>query len=267
MPSSYNPIEVKEYKEHSVFEVMNKMTSFYKLLSFSVFGFLSNGVEGLSGIDTYMFSSIQGTLESIKTILQNGRINDAYALLRKYYDSVIINIYSNAYLQDNFNENQLIVEKINNWLKGKDKLPEFKNMSEYIKNSKELEDLTNIFYADDTYIRIRNRCNNHTHYNFYYYALLNDNEIYLENRISALNTLAHDLKKIFVLHLSYLFFLSDHYMASSDYRDALELGLTPEKNSEYFVAPFVQEAFTEFIENDNKTLVDLIKMKTAMQLA
>ncbi len=266
MPSSFNPIDQKEYKEHKVFCTLDKMINFYKLLSFSVFSFLSHGVETLSGIDTYMFSSIQGTLESIKMILQNGRINDAYALLRKYYDSAIINIYSNAYLQDNFSENQLIVGKINNWLKGKDKLPEFKKMSEYIKTSEPLNDLNNVFYAHDIYIRIRDRCNNHTHYNFYYYALLNDNEIYMESRISALDALAQDLEKIFVLHLSYLFYLSDHYMASSDYRDALELGLTPEEDSQYFVAPFVQEAFTEFIEKDNKILADLIKQKTSMKL-
>jgi len=266
MPSSYNPIEEKEYKEHSVFEVLDKMINFYKLLSFSIFGFLTQGVKGLSGIDTYMFSSIQGTLDSIKMILQNGRINDAYALLRKYYDSVIINVYSNVYLQDNFSENQLIVEKINYWLNGKDKLPEFKDMIKYMKQSETLKELNDIFYTEDTYSKIRTRCNDHTHYNFYYYALLNDNEIYSENRISALNTLAHDLKKLFVLHLSYLFFLSDHYMASSDFRDAIELGLTPEKDSQYFVAPFVQEAFTEFIEKDSKTTANLIKLKTAMQL-
>ena len=69
------------------------------------------GTKAILNIDTYIFSSIQGTVDSIKTILTNGRINDSYALLRKYYDSTIINIYSSLYLQDNHSLENFIVEK------------------------------------------------------------------------------------------------------------------------------------------------------------
>ena len=59
-----------------------------------------------------MFTSIRGTFESIRLILKNGMINDAYALLRKYFDSAVINIYTNLYLEDHLSIENFIVDKI-----------------------------------------------------------------------------------------------------------------------------------------------------------
>ena len=44
-------------------------------------------------------------------------MNDAYTLLRKYYDAAIINIYTNLYLEDNFSIENFVVDKIENWLR------------------------------------------------------------------------------------------------------------------------------------------------------
>jgi len=89
------------------------------------------GTDAILNIDTYTYSSIQGTIESTNATLKIGRINDAFSLLRKYYDSIVINVYSNLYLKDKFS---LVVEKINHWLKGRAKLPEYKIMSQYLRN-------------------------------------------------------------------------------------------------------------------------------------
>jgi len=123
------------YKEHQVFSKLDEMIDFYKSLSFSIFRFMTQGTKAICNIDSYVYSSVQGTLESIKNILRNGRINDSYALLRKYYDSSIINIYSNIYLNDNFSLENFVVEKIDNWLQGKEQLPEYRVMSQYIRKS------------------------------------------------------------------------------------------------------------------------------------
>lgn len=256
----------KEYLEHSVYSKLSEMIDFYKMLSFTIFGFVTMGTKSLCNIDSYFYSSVQGTLESIKTIIHSGRINDSYALLRKYYDSSIINIYSNIYLRENFSIKNFVVEKINNWLTGSDQLPEYRQMSQYIRNSKTLKNLNDLIFNDNRYKEIRDRCNNHTHYNFYKNVLLNDNEIHLENRIKVLNEFTLDLEQIFILHISYLFFLNDHYMASTDYIDSMELGLTPEEGSQYFVAPFVQKIFDGFIKNNRADIADLIKSTTSMKL-
>jgi len=152
-------IDEEKYIKHQVFTNLEEMIDFYELLSFSAFGFLKNGVE-MHNFDSFMYSSMQGTLESINIILKNGRINDSYSLLRKYYDFSIINIYANLYLKDNISPEYDIVEKINNWLQGTEQLPEFRIMSQRIRGSKRLEDINNILYKDNSYKEIRDHCNN-----------------------------------------------------------------------------------------------------------
>jgi hypothetical protein len=254
------------YQEHQVFTQLSEYAGFYKSLSFSIFGFVTKGTKAICNIDSYVYSSIQCTLESIKDILIKGRINDSYALLRKYYDSTIINVYSNLYLDDNFSLENFVVEKIDNWIKGKEQLPEYRVMSQYIRKSKKLSQINKLLYRDNTYKSIRDRCNDHTHYNFYQNMLINDNELYLNNRLDALNTFSKDLANIFILHFSYLFYLNDHYMMSSDYVDSLECGITPEEGSQYNVAPFVQKIFDDVIKRNRMDLAEEIKKNTSMKL-
>ena len=55
-------------------------------------------------------------------------------------------------------------------------------------------------------------------------------------------------------------------MMSSDYVDNLDCGLTPEEDSQYFVAPFVQEVFDAVIKKNRMDLAEAIKNKTLMKL-
>ncbi|MCK4653647.1 MAG: hypothetical protein KAU01_04305 [Candidatus Cloacimonetes bacterium] len=256
----------KEYTEHTVFKKINAMIGFYEDLSFLIFRFITTGTSSAINIDSYVYSSIQGTLESIRLILANGRINDSYTLLRKYYDSCIINIYSNLYLEDNCNLNNFIVTKIDNWLKGKEQLPKYREMSQYVRNSTKLSTINLLLHKDNRYKEIRGRCNDNTHYNYYYNILLNDNKIYLENRIKVLSTFSYDIEQIFILHLAYLFYLNQHYMASTDYADSMDLGQEPQKGSQYFVAPFIQKIFNDFIKSKRIDIAEAIKSQTDMFL-
>jgi len=94
MRKKVNDSDSNGYRQHEVFNNLNNYSSFYDSLSFSIMGFVSLGTRAVINIDTYVYSSIQGTLESIKLILESGRIGDAYALLRKYHDSVTLNLYT-----------------------------------------------------------------------------------------------------------------------------------------------------------------------------
>ncbi len=257
----------KAYTEHQVFAELDRYANFYKQLAMSVFQFVSMGTKAICNIDTYVYSSIQGTVESIKIILLAGRINDAYALLRKYYDSAVINVYSNLYLKDNFSFENFVVEKINNWLQGKETLPDYRVMSQYIRASETLKPINDLLYGDDKYKRLRDRCNDHTHYNFYRHVMLNDNEIHIENRGQWLERFRRDAQDIFFLHLAYVFFLNDHYMMSSDHLDALECNMHPEENSQYWVAPFIQDIFHEVITPGRPDITAAIKANSAMQLS
>ena len=140
----------KVYKEHPVFNQLAEYAEFYKDLAFIVMGWVTMGTMGsVFNIDTYVYSSIQGTLESIKDVLIRGRVNDAYALLRKYHDSTIINIYTNLYLNDNFSIENFVGDKINDWLHGKEQLPEYRIMSDYIRKSTKLAKVNKLLYKDN----------------------------------------------------------------------------------------------------------------------
>lgn len=257
----------RAYQDHRVFGELQRYTEFYAQFAMSVFSFATMGTKAICNIDTYVYSSMVGTVESMRTILLAGRINDAYALLRKYYDSAVINVYSNLYLHNNFSIESFIVDKINNWLQGKEKLPEFRVMSQYIKASELLKPVNDVFSVDDRYKRLRDRCNDHTHYNFYCQAMLNDNEIHIDNRGWWLDLFSEDVRDIFVLHLGYIYLLNSHYMMSSDYLDALECGMQPEENSQYWVAPFIQDIFDEIVTPRYPDITVAIKANSAMQLA
>jgi len=256
----------KEYVEHPVFEQLSKYTEFYGDLAFSMMSFVSMGTESVVNIDTYVYPSMQGTLESIKDILTKGRVNDAYALLRKYYDAAVINIYTNLYLDENVSVENFVVETIEKWLKGKKKLPAIQIMNSYIEKSRKAENIYKLLHKDKTYSELKARCNDNVHYNFYHNVLLNDNQAFLENRVSILNRFSKDLENIFILHLSYLFCIKEHYMMSSNYIDSLDSGTIPEPDSQYFVAPFIQEIFDGVIKKNRNDLAIEIKNNISMKL-
>ena len=260
-------VESKEYQSHTVFGDLAFYASFYEMLSMSIFSFITPGVNSVINIDSYTYSSMQGTLQSIRSILLAGRINDAYALLRKFYDSVTINLYSSLYLQEKVNSDTFVVQRIQEWINGTVQLPRYEEMQSYIRNAEATQTITKILLSDDRYVAIRNRCNAHTHYNFYAHVLLNDNEISLPNRLQLLDRFRKDIRDLIVLHFAYTFFLRDYYMASSDYLDALECGMQPEADSQYWVAPFVQEFFDEVITPYRPTVTTAIKDSSAMLLS
>lgn len=257
----------KQFSEHKVIKQLIEFADFYKYLSSHVMNWITKGNRSIINLDTYVYSSMQGTLVSIHDILIKGRINDSYALLRKFYDSTIINVYSNLYLEDNCSIENFFVTQIENWREGKDKLPEYRIMSQYIIKSQRLKAITDLLQQDKTYKNIRERCNSHTHYKYFHHIMLNDNQIYTPERIKVLDRFSSDLEHIIIQHIAYIFTVHDHYMMSSDYVDCLEMGIVPEEDSQYWVAPFVQEIFDNLLKVKRPDIADEIKKNTSMKLS
>jgi len=255
-----------KYTSHKVHGELQNYSNFYDSLSFSIMNWMPQGIKAFLNLDTYALSSIKGTVNSIGELLQKGRINDAYALIRKYYDSTIINIYSNLYLQDHFSIQNFIVEQIDNWRKGEETIPDFRIISNYIRESDKVKSITGLLHKDDRYKKIRNRCNDHTHYNFFHNMVLNDPLVHNPHRIKYLETISFDMESLFIQHFAYLFYLNDHYFMSSDYMDYLDVGMTPEEGSQYWVAPFIQEIFKETIYKKRPDIATEIKDRSEMKL-
>lgn len=275
-----------EYSQHQVFEKLKYYANFYDLLSFLIMGNCTMGIKEITNLDTFSFSSIKGTIESINEVLSNGRINDAYALLRKYYDSTIINIYVNLFLSDNVSIDNFVVEEIEKWRtetetkiqpdhkpkpKAKSKteiiMPKYGIISDYIKKSNKLVAINKLLNnRKNSYRKIRTRCNDNVHYNFYFNFLLNDNEIHNPDRLEWLNRFSEDIEALFIQHFAYIFYLNDHYMMASNHIDCLDMGMQPKKDSEYWVADFIQDVFDKVIKAKRKDIATAILANTKMQL-
>lgn len=149
---------------------------------------------------------------------------------------------------------------------GTDSIPEFRVISKYIRESPKLKPISELLYKDDRYKKLRVRCNDNIHYNFYYNVLLNDSKIYNPKRIKYLNFISYEMRTLFIQHFAYIFYLNDHYFMSCDYIDYLDLGMTPEEDSQYLVAPFIQVIFDEVIKSHRPDIANEIKKKTTMKL-
>jgi hypothetical protein len=180
---------------HKIFNELDYYIEFYDLFSFGVMSFLPPGVKSVFNIDTYIYSSMQMSIDSIKQILKFGRINDVYAIIRKYYDSVIINIYNTLFIKDHLEQYKIIVDKINNWYLGKEKLPPFREMNKYVQDSNHVIELNRIIDFDKRYVKIRENCNNQIHYNSFSTLLNNDARIHDDTRSNIFDQLSYDIKK------------------------------------------------------------------------
>lgn len=255
-----------DYLEYHVFNNLTSYADFYESMSDSVMMLFTGGTLASYNIDTYVFMAMKGTMESIKGVLKQGRVNDAYALLRKYYDSTMINIYCILYLKEHYGVENFIVHQIENWRTGKESIPEYRVISRYIQNNKDAKEMWAILKKDDRYKSIRIRCNDHVHYNFYANLLLNDNQSYMPERIRHLAVFEKDLEDLFIQHVAYLFLTKDIYMGSSDYVDYLDIAETPPKGSQYWVAPFIQEVFDKLMKPKRPDVYEAIKKNTSMHL-
>lgn len=264
MPFERSP-RSEAYRDHRVFSALHEASVFYDHLSIGVMQFPTLGTRSAINIDTYVLSSMAGTLRSIGTIVGSGQINDGFALLRKYFDSIFINIYTNVYLEDNCQIDNYVVDRVVNWLNGREKLPAFREMSGYVRSSSKMAAITALLYGDSRYTKIRDRCNDNTHYNFYINVMLNDGEVHLKERVAWLDFLVDDIDDLFVMHFAYLFTMKDHYMMSSDYLDSLEFGSEPVEGSQYWVAPFIQSAFAR-VQRRRPDIAAELRSKSSMAL-
>ena len=253
------------YLSHTVLATLNRYAEFYEYLSTLVSGFVSGGTTVVTSIDSFLYQSIGGTLRSVKLIIREGRMNDGYALLRKYFDSVTLSLYVDLYLNDRRGEGA--VREVNDWLRGAKPLPKDSFMRTYVANSCRLEPVIGMLLKKDhPYKAIRDRCNGHMHYGDFRSVLLNDTDVPVD-RLTVLDQLENDVADLFVLHLACVFFMNGHYMMASEYMDSVDSGMEPEADSQYRVDPFVQEIFDEVLQVRRPDVCAAIRSHTSMHLA
>jgi hypothetical protein len=59
------------YLKHKVFDDLKYMKEFYDSISMSCFSFVATGTHGITNYASYVYSAIEGTLDSITILLNN----------------------------------------------------------------------------------------------------------------------------------------------------------------------------------------------------
>ena len=236
------------YLKHKVFDDLKYMMEFYDSLSCSCFSFVASGTKGIVNYASNVYSAIEGTLDSITTLLTKGRINDAYTLIRKLFDDILLEIYMDVTLKDKFSLENYIVEEVNEWIQGKHRIPKTVKILKYLETSERTRDLYPLFGWDTYLKKNRELLDDSVHSNRYHLMLLNCNRAYIANRERHLKNCEIVLNQLFLLHLSFIFHLNPQYLMAFDYIYYMDEGLTPPEGSEAWIASFAQDAFDKVIK-------------------
>ena len=254
------------YKIHHVFEQIDHMMEFYDGISNTSFSFIPNGTLTIGNYEAKVYQSIRTTLESIKTLLKLRHITDAFVLIRKYFDTVLANIYLDVVREDKFDwMKSLVVNDLDEWLKKGHRIPRTERILKVLKYSNTTEDLYP-WFGWDTYLKTnRSILDNHVHVNNYGTVLLNCPDLVIQDCEEQLENASIILNQIMMIHLAFTFYMNGPYMMSSDYMDCREMDMEPPQGSECWLAPYAQQAFDMFLK-PNKKLAMFIKEHCRMDI-
>lgn len=263
----------KDYYFHKIFDFLDDLELFYDALSINscslVYGVL---VTGKVSIDTAMYTSIEGTIESIKFLIYAGRLGDAFALVRKYADGVFVNLYlytllaraEDAYLTPEKTLEDIALEAdIHSWSCDRWRL--FYKLDKVYHSlmqvDSQLGELLGINqFGVSTNIDYRQCCNDSIHYNSWESFAIN-NYLYVglgRKGGDLLDELYAIMMSHFILHFSYTYVQRPMLYRSSYYDDCLDGGETSVENSQYWVDSIFQKIFDKYIRKENEKVADYL---------
>ena len=272
------------YDDHIVFSYLDTIRSFYETLSWcNISGIETAAILSESKIFstiTYIYSSIEGTIESISVLLRNGRCNDAFALVRKYCDSIILDIYKHILVKEIENKFHLDLSiesikdnRIKAWIDSEVALfnerETGKIYTKIAETHPELTKLFNLTYSDTLYHKLRDICNDNVHYNHLYNMMANDFEMIKsqkEMRDFYINSISKAIVLFFTIHFAFIYESNPTIYMSSDYIDHLDCGAEPPKGSERWISSIVQKAYDYIIKTNHPIVANYIKSLDLMEL-
>lgn len=269
-----------KYYKHKIFEFLEDLYYFYGFIATSSCD-TADGlmITGKFSVGYHIYSSIQGTIESIKILIYAGRLNDVFALSRKYDDAILTALYITKLIKQDESKIIETEEDLNSILtnslvrewsnKGKqlywkcDKLKdEIKKIDKYMWELLGLQ--SNVpSSCKGKEKNQRQKCNDNVHYNSLSVFTNNDYETLQQNNkgLALLNQLYDVLMQSFAMHFSYLYIMKPYIYASNEYISSLEDGIQPEEGSERWVTSIVQDVFDKYIKAEYKEAANyLIKM-------
>ncbi len=183
---------------HDVFEKIEKINGVYSALSESCLSQMEGGTTQKFNYHSYIFSTMESTLEALSLLLKNGYVNDAFTLLRKYIDLTIINVYFLVKIDKEQNMERIIIQEIDGWVNGINTLDKISKLREYISDNFQYPQIEDFF--DDVQLKsIRDTTNDFTHYNTNEKIIANDSRFHMKNRREYYDEIYSNIEMVFTI--------------------------------------------------------------------
>lgn len=249
-----------------MYQEIEEMREFYNCLSDTCFFFIPTGAPGATNYASYIYLSLRGTLDSIATLLRASQITDAYTLVRKYLDDVLIEIYFDVVRKEKFDwKANKVVDDVDNWIKREQWIPRVEKIMTVLRDSESTRDLYPLFDWGGALKRNRELLDGMVHTSSFGNILLNCRDVATVDREKHLNHISTLLRSFFTIHLGFVFHLNSHYMMASDYVEYLEVGETPPEGAERLIAPYAQAAFDKWLK-PHKALAEFIRERCSLEI-
>ena len=273
------------YYNHKIFCILEELSAFYDFLAYNDEGDTKEQiVTSKKTLFFNIYSSIQGTFESLKLVVYTGRLNDAFALARKYADAVTTSLYLITRVDKDASkiiESSTDIKSIfsaseaRRWTLNSKKL--YRNTS--IPNAPlcevdaylgDLLQLANQKNDSDSKKNNKNRqvCNDNLHYNSWSDFSNNDLNYLRQNgsSILLLDKLFDALVYFFTEHFSYLYLLKPQLYCACDYASFLGTDKELGTDAKYFAASIVKEMFNKYIKTAYPKVAEYLISKNIMDL-
>lgn len=264
----------------SVFQTIEDISAFYDYLSIRDDSTTVIVAKGPINFNYDIYVSLSNTIDSIKRLLELGRINDAFSLIRKYNDAIIIHIYAlivsekeeTAFFEEGYS---LYDNIVNEWVCGNKRLIEKKECEStekaYLKTIQDRDlQLSRLLFDKEKqkkYGHDRNVGDDNVHYNMWNNFRLNNSQIrcYPEG-LRFLSEASDAVKLLFIIHFSYLILLKPEVMVSNEYLNALEEEQEPDEEAMDYAASIVCEMFEKYVDKFDKRLATYLCGCTFLKL-
>jgi hypothetical protein len=194
------------------------------------------------GRDRILFS-IEQTLGSFQSVCGLGNFSDAHILMRKLRDDLFFYLFTTV---TSIGGKPIKVKEIELWMSNALSNLHFSDVLKRIANSPSLIEPIKHYKLQETFADIGAKLNNFTHgngidfYNMRYSHYQSPGDDKLQN---ICEFLGHALNHVVVTFIFLETLCNPLSIASSDYVDHLDMGMTPPDNSQYWVAPYIKDFF------------------------
>ena len=229
----------------------------------------------VSDNDVWVFSlsriatSLTLTMGSIISCCESACIADANTLLRKYRDDLFFYLFISTYngFDANSKEAKSLANQIIKWLNNDLTDLQIGQVLKAIAQVPQIKDAVEKYKLKKSFDAIGKALNNYVHSNGRsYYNQRYADYILNDKLIDEIRKIESNARYITVTFLLLLIICSPGSIMAEDYIDYLDCNETPPANSQYWVAPFIEQFVKQNISLIDPNCLEYLRENTEMQI-